>query len=79
MPKHSRPSLASVLLIAFACVLPGAFVQGGELTVKFGDRPIRPAFGSVTGTWFYADAAEKEYSSQMLLLGHNAGVTNGEP
>ena len=79
MPKHSRPSLASFLLIAFACFLPGAFVQGGELTVKFGDRPILPAFGSVTGTWFYADAAEKEYSSQMLLIGHNAGGTNGEP
>ena len=63
MPEYRRPSLASLLLIAFACFLPGAFVRAGELTVKFGERPILPAFGSVTGTWFYADAQEKEFFS----------------
>lgn len=73
------PAIFLTVFIPLFAGLPGTFARGEELTVKFGDQPILPAFGSVTGTWFYADARGGQYSSQLLLLGHNARGPNQEP
>lgn len=47
-----------------------------KATVSFGDKAVLPAYGSVTGTWFFADTdAEQARQSQALLLGHDrAGI-----